>query len=119
MTRREELLLRSLIRESIKHGQVNELDIGNFFGSKKTADSAVEAAKKILDGHISGKFEKSPEILKKAYANLPADDQKKYAAKIKDSKDKPQSKEPEQKKPNSSAWDDDAEANKMDSASSR
>lgn len=119
MTRREELLLRSLIRESIEYGRIDELDIGNFFGAKKTADSAVEAAKKILDGHISGKFEKSPEILNKAYSNLSADDQKKYAAKIKDSKNKSQSKESEQKKPNSSAWDDDAEANKMDSASSR
>jgi len=100
MTRREELLLRSLIREAIDQNQINEFDIGNFL-NKKTGDSAVDAAKKILDGHISGKIEKSSEILKKAYANLPPEEQKKYAAKIK-------------QKSSSGVWDDDVEANRLE-----
>ena len=83
MTRSEELLLRSLIRESIRNNQINEFNIGNFFNSKKTGDSAVEAAKKILDGHISGKFEKSPDVLKKAFNSLSDDEKKKYSAKLK------------------------------------
>lgn len=84
MTRNEELLLRSLIKESIELKIINEFDIGNLFGSKKkTADSAVEAAKKLLDGHLSGKFEKSPDVLKKAFGALPPEEQKKYAPKIK------------------------------------
>ena len=111
MTRREELLLRSLIRETIDQNQIKEFDIGNFLNKKKTGDSAVDAAKKILDGHISGKIEKPSEILKKAYANLPPEEQKKYAAKI---KEKSSNKEPEEKKSNSGVWDDDAEANRVE-----
>ena len=80
----EEKLLRRLIRESVRSDKnLQEFDIGKFFGSKKTGDDAVEAAKKLLDGHLSGKFEKSPEILKKAFEKLDQKDKKAYAAKLK------------------------------------
>lgn len=109
----EERLLRQVIRESIKsHQNLNEFDVGSFFSSKKTGDSAVEAAKKILDGHISGKFEKSPEVLKKAYSNLSPEDQKKYSSKLKEKNKKPD--EDKDQKPKKEMWDDDAEANKID-----
>lgn len=81
---KEEQLLRTLIRESIAQNQINEFNLGSLFGSKnKTSDNAVEAAKKVIDGHLSGKFEKSPEILKKAFNSLPPEDKKKYSAKLK------------------------------------
>lgn len=84
MTQHEELLLRHLIRESIRQRQINEFDIGSLFGSKKkTVDSAVSAAKNMLDGHLSGKFKKSPEILKKAFNSLSPEEQKVYSQKLK------------------------------------
>lgn len=111
----EEKLLRKVIRESIKNQQnINEFNIGNFFNSKKTSDNAVEAAKKILDGHLSGKFEKSPEILKKAYSKLSPEDQKSYSAKFKNNKNKDSKEEPKQKQQEKDPWSDDSEANKLD-----